>query len=125
MPDTPEPAREAWMDRPFMVDQAEGTEIVEDDVFQMQVQQPYGGWEPLGALRTDRDEVTRLQAYYLNEDAKGEPDGKVRVLRRSVVWTVDEVPGDGEGQTPASDILARNDMIIQRLSGAQSADSAA
>lgn len=116
MTDVAEPGWEAWMDKPLTVDQPEGVEATEPDTFQMQVRESGGMWRPLGTPRADRDEVTRLQAYYINKDSEnGEDgeDGKVRVLRRRVVWIVDEVPGDGEGQTPASAILARNDQITQ------------
>lgn len=115
MADTLKPTWEGWTDNPLMIDQPEGTEVVEPETFQMQIQQPYGGWEPLSNPRTDRDEVTRLQAFYLTKDKDGQPEGKVRVLRRCVTWTVDEVPGDGDGETPAATILARNDKNTERL----------
>lgn len=115
MTETSEPVRQDWMDMPLMVDHQEGVEVVEPETFQMQVEQLDGSWMPLGSPRSDRDEVTRIQAYYLNHEKDGESDGRVRVLRRIVTWTVDEVPGDGTGQTPASEILARNERLRTRL----------
>lgn len=115
MTETGEPARQDWMDMPLMVDQPEGVDVVEPETFHMQVQQPDGSWMPLGSVRSDRDEVTRIQAYYLNREKDGDSDGRVRVLRRIVTWTVDEVPGDKTGQTSAKEILARNERLTERL----------
>lgn len=111
MPDTGEPQWEEWMDNPLLVDQPEGVEVVNPATWQMQLKQPNGSWAPLNNARNDRDEVTRIQAYYLSK----EPDPPVRILKRVVTWTVDEVPGDGEGQTPAAEILTRNEAITQRV----------
>lgn len=102
---------EPWMDNPLMVDQKEGFTFEEPPLYVMQTKQPYGGWEPFHTARQNRDEVTVHQAYHLNNG----PEQPVRVLSKRVIWTVDEVPGHGEGQTPPEEILARNEQITRRL----------
>lgn len=108
MPDDESP----WMKYPLMTDQPEGAVIENDPEYVLQTRQPYGGWEPFSSPREDRDEVTRIQAYHLNKDPE---DMNVRVLKKVVTWTVDEVPGRSEGQTPPEEILARNEEITDRL----------
>lgn len=105
-------AAEPWKNKPLMVDQPEGFTCEETPVYVLQSKQPYGGWEPLNTPREDRDEVTRIQAYYLNKDFN---DLGVRVIERKVIWTVIEVPGYGEGQTPPEEIVARNEKITRLL----------
>lgn len=111
MTDDTKDSWEEWMDNPLMTDQVEGFTFVEEPKFFTQTRQPFGRWDFFGTPRDDRDEVTRHQAYHINND----PDDPVRVLKRVVTWTVDEVPGDGEGQTPTAHILARNDEIQKRI----------
>lgn len=108
MSDTAEP----WQNKPLMVDQPEGFVCEETPLYVLQTKQPEGNWEPHNTPREDRDEVTRIQAYYLNEDIN---DLGVRVLRRTVVWVVDEVPGYGDGRTPPEEIVARNERITKLL----------
>lgn len=114
MTDTAPPAGgwEPWMDNPLMVDQREGFELFDPPTYHLQVKQPYGGWEPFTTPRQDREEVTRIQAFHLNRNPA---DQGLRVLTRHVIWTVTEVPGHGEGQTPPEEIIARNDETTQRL----------
>lgn len=110
MTDTSEPQWDGWMDNPLMTDQVEGFTWEEPALYTTQTKRPYGGWESFGTPRHDRDEVTVHQAYHINKT----PDEPVRVLKRITIWTVDEVPGDGDGQTAAQEILARNEQITQR-----------
>jgi len=102
---------EPWMDNPLLVDQLEGFTYEESPMYITQTRQPYGGWESFGTSRPERDEVTVHQAYHLNN----RPEDPVRVLKKVVIWTVDEVPGTGEGQTDPQIILARNDEITKRV----------
>lgn len=103
---------EPWMDNPLMLDQEQGFSLEEPVLYKLQVRQPYGGWEPFTTPRENREEVTRIQAFHLN---KNPDDWAVRVIAKRVVWTVEEVPGDGEGQTPPEEILARNEETTRRL----------
>jgi hypothetical protein len=104
--------KEPWMNNPLMVDQPEGATVEDPPLYIVQTKQPYGGWEEFITPRSDRDEVTRIQAFHLRKDPK---DTGLRVWRRDVVWTLDEVPGHGEGQTPPEEILARNEQVTQTL----------
>jgi hypothetical protein len=113
MTDTEKPGGwEPWMDNPLMLDQEQGFTYEEPARYHMQVKQPYGGWEPFTTPRENRDEVTRIQAFHLDKDPD---DHNLRVWKRVVVWTLDEVPGRGEGQTPPEEILARNEEATKRL----------
>lgn len=103
---------EPWKNNPRMVDQDEGFVFEEPPLYIMQTKQPYGGWEPFTTPRDNRDEVTRIQAFHLAKDIT---DTGLRVWKKTVVWTLDEVPGTGEGQTPPEEIVARNDENTARL----------
>jgi ABC-type proline/glycine betaine transport system substrate-binding protein len=106
MTDTEKPEDwEPWMDNPLQVDQETGTVIHVAPKYVMQDRQPSGAWQDWDHPRTDRDEVTSIQAFHLNKDPD---DDGLRVWRCDVTWTLDEVPGHGPGQTPPSEILARN-----------------
>ncbi len=96
----------------LMTDQVEGFEAEGEPLWVMQTKLPDGRWVVDNSPRTDRDEVTRIQAFHLNKDIN---DHNLRVLKRAVVLIVDEVPGHGEGQTPPEQILARNEEITKRL----------
>lgn len=109
--DTPDGGWESWMDNPLMTDQQEGFEITEPPLHQMQVRQPDGSWMLFNSPRRDREEVTRIQASHL---AKDPDDLDLRVLTKRVIWTVDEVPGHGEGKTPPEEIIARNEAATKR-----------
>lgn len=101
-----EEADEPWRGNPLQIDQPEGTVVESEPVWVMQIRQPYGGWDPFSNPRQDRDEVTRIQAFHLNKD---ENDLDLRVWKKVVIWTLDEVPGHNEGQTPPAEIIARNE----------------
>lgn len=96
----------------LMTDQAEGFEAEGELLWVMQTKLPDGRWVIDNTPRQSRDEVTRIQAFHLNKDFD---DHTLRVLKRTIVWTVDEVPGYGDGQTPPEHILARNEEITRRL----------
>lgn len=102
---------EEWMDNPLCIDQPEGAEIVEAPIYQMQIKQPYGQWMPYSNPRRDRDEVTSIQAFH---HTKHPDEPGLRVLKGVLTWTVDEVPGDGDSQTPAAEIVTRNEQIMKR-----------
>lgn len=101
---------EKLLDHPMASDQPEGTRHVEEPSYLMQVKQD-GRWIPFLTPSTDRDKVTRTQAFHLNKDPH---DVGLRVWKREVIWTLDEVPGHGEGQTPPEEIIARNDANSQQ-----------
>lgn len=109
---------DAWNNKPLMTDQPEGFVCEETPLYILQTKQPEGSWEPHNTPREDRDEVTRIQAYYLTKDIN---DLGVRVLKRTVVWEVVEVPGYGADQTPPEEIMARNEEITKRLIDAEEA----
>lgn len=103
---------EPWMSNPMMIDQSEGFTFTDEVVYQMQVQRPNGQWVQFNSERRDRDEVTRIQA----DDMRRRPDETpLRVWKREVVWTMEEVPGYGYGKTAPEEILARNEEITKRL----------
>lgn len=88
-----------------------GALVYEQTVFYMQIPDETGRWEEWDARRTDRDELTRVQA----DRARRFPQEKRRVLRRVIQLWVDEVEGDGEGETGRDELLARNEEITARL----------
>lgn len=106
---------EAWeelMKNPLAIDQPVGTEVTDAEVYRMQVRQPDGTWMPFDVIRTDRDVVTRIQAFHLGNDPE---DTGLRVWKGVMTWTLEEAPGRGEGQTPPEEILARNEENTKRL----------
>jgi len=118
--DKPEGGWEPWKDNPSQIDQPEGAVLDERTTYVLQTREPSGKWVAWLNERTDREEVTRIQAHHLS----GTPgDRTLRVLSVHVTVTVDEVPGTGEGQTPPEQILARNEETTKRLL-AEETDSA-
>lgn len=105
-------SEELWRQNPMAVDQPQGLVIENDPVYVMQTRQPDGRWTQWGAPSDDRDKITSIQAYHLNDDPE---DTGLRVWKRAVTWTLDEVPGDSDGQTPTAEILARNEENTKRL----------
>jgi hypothetical protein len=106
------PDEELWKNDPLKIDQLQGYVIETEPVYVMQTKLSHGAWVQSTNERVDRDEVTRIQAYHL---AKDPDDTDLRVWRKVTVWTLDEVPGYGEGQTPPGEILARNEANTSRL----------
>lgn len=105
-------AWEEWMDNPLAIDQLQGHTVREDPLYVMQARQTDARWVDFNTPRQDRDEVTRIQAQYLTKDPQ---DTGLRVWKREVIWTLDEVPGTELGQTPPGQILARNIENTNRL----------
>jgi hypothetical protein len=99
-----------------------GALIREVTTFSLQVQdQEDGRWTgPWGGVKSDRDEMTRVQAFRAKED----PKEKRRVIRRMILDFVDEVEGDGEGETSRTELLARNDENTARLIKEKAAEQA-
>lgn len=94
-------------------DYAPGTVIEERTLFSMQTQHEDGRWMDFLTPREDRDEMTRIQTHrLLDADHKGE---RRRILRRVTWIIVDEVEGDGEGETSAEMLIARNAENTERL----------
>ncbi len=91
-----------------------GALISEAESFCMQIQDEEGRWMgPFGGIKTDRAEMTRVQAYRAQHPMfEGE---KRRIVRRVLLTWVDEVEGDGEGETSRDALLARNDETTARL----------
>jgi hypothetical protein len=84
-------------------------------VYQLQYQDEDGNWINWINPRADRDEVTRIQV----SRARNYPDEKRRVIgERRLLW-VDEVEGDGEGETSKEALIARNEESTKRLLGHQ------
>lgn len=108
MPDTP--------DQEFPVEQrdyAPGEVIDEHIDFILQIQDEEGRWMGFLTPREDRDEMTRIQTHrLLDVQHKGE---RRRVLRRVTQLIVDEVEGDGEGETNAETLIATNAANTERL----------
>lgn len=108
MPDTPE--------QEFPITQRDhvpGTVITEWTLYVLQTQREDGRWMEFLTPREDRDEMTRIQTHrLLDADHKGE---RRRVLRRVTQIIVDEVEGDGEGETSAEMLIARNTENTERL----------
>jgi hypothetical protein len=79
--------------------------------FQMQVQID-GLWLRFDAGRVDRDEMTMVQAYR----AERHPGEKRRVLRFESITRVyvDEIEGDGDGETSKAELLARNEAATKK-----------
>jgi hypothetical protein len=107
---------EEWMDNPLAIDNPEGTTVADPETWHMQLREPGGKWVAFNTPRTDRDEVTRIQAFHLNDNPG---DTNLRVWKRQVSWVLDEVPGDGDGQTPTADIIARNEENTKLLAEQQ------
>jgi len=80
-------------------------------VFQFQFQDEDGNWLTLDSSKADRDVVTRSQASGLRKN----PKERQRILTHVIETYVDEIVGDGEGETSPDAVLARNEEITQRL----------
>lgn len=70
-----------------------------------------GRWRDFLTPRTDRDDLTLIQA----DRARRFPGERRRVLTRVTYLWVSEVEGDGEGETSREALFARNDEITERL----------
>lgn len=91
--------------------------ITEEIVYQLQLREGEKNtpWHPNGATISDRDRMTLTQAY-VHELKPGE---KQRVLRIVVRTYIDEVIGDGAGETSGSDLLARNEQVTEALKSSE------
>lgn len=98
-----------------------GALIEENTSYVIQVQEEEGRWMgPFGGVKSDRDEMTRVQAFRAQEH----PEEKRRIIRRVVLTFVDEVEGDGEGETSKTELLARNEENTARLIKEKAAEKA-
>lgn len=89
-----------------------GTLVDEQHLYVMQYKDEDGRWIPFLSDTEDRDAMTRIQAYrLLDTDHAGE---KRRVMHRVIQVWVDEVEGEGEGETSAEALLARNKANTER-----------
>lgn len=90
-----------------------GALIDEATKYVMQIRQDEDGrWTQFLGAYEDRDDMTRIQAYrLLDVDLKGE---KRRILRHVHQIFVDEIEGDGEGETSAEELIARNKANTDR-----------
>lgn len=80
--------------------------------YSMQIQDEEGRWiGPFGGIKSDRAEMTRVQ---LDRERRW-PSEKRRILKHELHITVDEVEGDGEGETSHADLMARNEQDTARL----------
>lgn len=82
-----------------------------DCLAQFQFQQEDGSWHDLQTAISDRDVMTRIQA----DRYKRFPEERQRVLRIEVRVYLDEVIGDGDGETSGEELLARNEQITTDL----------
>lgn len=95
-------------------DHEPGALISESEVFAMQVKDPEDGrWYEFLMPCEDRDQLTRIQVHRLHDPQH--PGERRRILRRVVQIWVEEVEGDGEGETSAEALIARNDANTERL----------
>jgi hypothetical protein len=95
---TPEPEK----------DRAVGDLVEKREVFQLQAKEPgMSDWVDLGAALADRDRITVIQAYVLND----RPQDRQCVLRHEIHTYVEEIIGDGEGETSPAELLARNEQV--------------
>lgn len=97
-------------------DYAPGEVIQTSTVFQIQIQDPEDGrWMSWLTPDEDRDKITRIQVHrLLDPEHRGE---RRRVITRRVIDFVDEIEGDGEGETSAEELIARNEENTRRLLG--------
>lgn len=85
--------------------------IDKEELFQLQGQREDGSWGDLQTAISDRDAITRTQTYRFRQF----PEERQRVLRIEVRVYVDEIIGDGDGETTGEDLAARNDFVTQAL----------
>lgn len=88
-------------------------ELVEQkEVFQLQVRDEEGQpWIDFGTPLADRDRMTTIQAFRIT----AYPTEKQRVVCHVVQTVVDEVIGDGPGETCVADLMARNEQVTAIL----------
>ena len=84
--------------------------LVERIVHILQIQDEDGQFRDFLTPRADRDEITMIQVHR----AKEYPEERRRVLTKATYIWVDEVEGDGEGETSREDLFARNDENTKR-----------
>lgn len=85
--------------------------VKQEILYQRQFKDPDGPWLDKDMPLADRDRMTLNTAYGLNV----EPDVRWRVLRIDIRVFVDEVIGDGKGETSTADLLARTEKITEAL----------
>jgi hypothetical protein len=88
-----------------------GALVEQEDTFYIQYQDEEGRWIHLGGMDDDRDRLTRTQAYRVKEY----PEEKRRVIRHVTQTWIEEVEGDGEGETSQDALLARNEETTKRI----------
>lgn len=79
--------------------------------YQMHIKEPDGRWMLFGAAKESRDEMTLVQA----DRARRFPEEKRRIAQEITKTVIDEVEGDGDGETSREELFARNEEITQRL----------
>lgn len=98
-----------------------GALVFENVSYVLNYREEDGRWiGPLGSHKEDRDEMTRVQAFRADKH----PDEKRRVIRRVEQLWVDEIEGDGEGETSAAELAARNKKNTDRLIAEKDAEAA-
>lgn len=94
-------------------DHAPGALVEEHTLYVLQYRDEEGRWMEFLTPDDDRDKMTRIQAHrLLDTEHHGE---KRRVMRRTTQIWVDEVEGDGPGETCAEELLERNRLNTERL----------
>lgn len=88
-----------------------GELIGKSEVYQFQWQDDEGNWLTFDSSKADRDTVTRSQAFGLRKN----PKERQRVFRHVTETYVEEIVGEGEGETRPEAVLARNEENTQRL----------
>lgn len=102
-------------------DHPAGALVDEISTFRMQVQDDEGRWMgPFGGVKSDRAEMTRVQAF--RAQAPETAREKRRIIRHVLQIWVDEVEGDGEGETSLEELLARNEENTARLIAEKAAE---
>lgn len=94
-------------------DYVPGEVMWEKTTYQLHYQEPDGRWMLLGAAKESRDEMTLVQT----DRARRYPEEKRRIAQETVTVTIDEVEGDGEGETSREALFARNEEATKRLLG--------
>lgn len=98
-----------------------GALMWEEVTYVLNTQEPGDRWMgPVGANKRDRDEMTRVQAFRADKY----PDEKRRVIRVVEQYWVDEIEGDGEGETSRDELFARNQENTDRRIAKQKAKAA-
>jgi hypothetical protein len=90
-----------------------GTVLSENTIYQMEIRDAEGRWSSWLTPDADRYKLTRIQAHRLSDpEHRGE---RRRVIEQVTILRVHEVEGDGEGETSAEELLARNAEATKRL----------